>query len=65
MSADVGDGLWCRACKLRHGYKTLGLKYERRSTGWVILWNCTKTGDVVGETVLGATRKEGDDAGTE
>lgn len=65
MSAVVGDGLWCKRCKQRHGYSTLGLKYEKRNSMWYIIWNCPKTGNVVGETPL-ASKKEGEDgAGTE
>lgn len=24
------DGAWCRACKTRHGYMTMGIAYEKR-----------------------------------
>lgn len=59
MSAEVDDGLWCKRCRLRHGYSVLGLKYEKRKTQFVIIWYCKKTGDVLGETPLPA-RKEGE-----
>jgi hypothetical protein len=53
--ADKVDGHWCRACKSRHGYMTMDASYEKASDGnWRINWSCRKTGNVIGETVLGA-----------
>jgi hypothetical protein len=53
MSAETGDGEWCRACRQRHGYKTMGLAYEKASSGrWKILWSCRKTGAVIKEQEL-------------
>lgn len=48
-SADLDDGVWCKACRQRHGYKSklLQTQYELRSGVWHILWTCIKSGDVV------------------
>jgi hypothetical protein len=48
-NALAGNGIWCPACRTRHGYKTkqLVLNYEKRSGVWHLLWICTKTGDVI------------------
>lgn len=62
------DGAWCRWCKTRHGYMTMGINYEKRTrketiaitqgaesikrTYWVILWSCKKTGYVIEEMEL-------------
>lgn len=47
------DGAWCKACKTRHGYMTMGIAYEKRKSGWIILWSCKKTGNVIEEMELG------------
>lgn len=58
------DGAWCRWCKTRHGYMTMGVKYEKRLRNkteryFVILWFCKKTGFIIEEMVLG--RKDDQD----
>jgi hypothetical protein len=55
MSADVENGVWCRACRQRHGYMTAGVRYERRGAQWIVMWLCPKTYNVIGETGLGET----------
>jgi hypothetical protein len=52
------DGQWCRACKTRHGYMTMKVDYEKRNGHFVILWLCRTTGNVIGETKLGAKSEE-------
>lgn len=53
QSADIGDGEWCKSCHKRHGYKTMGMNYDKTSSGkWKILWSCPKTGDVIKEQEL-------------
>lgn len=57
--AELGDGLWCKQCKTRHGYMTMGLVWEKddkdRFRG---VWSCKKTGDVLGYLTLGETNAE-------
>lgn len=54
MSSDVESGLWCKACRKRHGYMVLGLKYEKDSKGrWVMIWYCKTYGSVLGTNTLG------------
>ena len=52
-NADKPDGLWCRACMKHHGYKSMGLSYNRTSQGWEMLWSCTRTNNIIGTTLLG------------
>jgi len=53
MSADKGEGEWCRVCRKRHGYKSLRIKYEeRKDVGWVIMWLCPVHLHVCGELPL-------------
>jgi hypothetical protein len=52
MSAEAPDGLWCRGCKKRHGYMSMGLKHEKRGDNWFQLWSCPKSYDVLGEVKL-------------
>lgn len=53
--AVAGDGEWCRSCRTRHGYKTMGLTWEKKSTQvegeypFKTLWSCPKTGEVIKE----------------
>lgn len=53
--AVVGDGEWCPDCRTRHGYKTMGLTWEKKSTivdgeyKFKTLWSCPKTGRVIKE----------------
>src|SRR5687767_9738813 len=62
--ADKPDGVWCRACKTRHGYMTMGITYELRinnkthRTYWVLLWWCRHTGNVLEELRLGTKRED-------
>ena len=56
-SAMLGDGVWCRHCRTRHGYKTMGFALEKRSVQdkdgtWFILWSCRVTGNVIEEMPL-------------
>lgn len=52
-SAHMGDGEWCSVCRKRHGYMSLGLDYERASSGrWKLLWYCKRTGNVIKEQEL-------------
>lgn len=54
VAAQLGDGLWCRACKTRHGYMTLGISYDSPTTSGVNMnWICKRTGNVVGTKVMG------------
>jgi hypothetical protein len=52
MSAEAQDGVWCRQCRMRHGYKTLGFDVERRGASWYILWSCPKYFTVLEEKKL-------------
>lgn len=57
QSAEIGDGAWCRSCKIRHGYMTMTLQYDKDSKGrFQLLWGCPKTGNILETTTL--TRKE-------
>jgi hypothetical protein len=49
---DVTAGVWCKRCHIRHPYNgkdKLGISYDRRDEGIVILWLCPISGDVVKE----------------
>ncbi len=54
-TALYGDGEWCKDCRMRHGYKTMGVTFEKKSAPkererrWRILWLCPKTGRVCAE----------------
>src|SRR5260370_31245235 len=53
---DVDRGVWCRRCKVRHSYNSgdkLLSQYEKRNNAWILLFSCPKSGDVIGEIVLG------------
>lgn len=52
MSAEPDDGVWCKACKKRHGYMNLKTQYEKGKGGWVLLWVCKVTGNVIGDLPL-------------
>lgn len=57
---DVGAGVWCKKCKIRHPYNgkaKLLCQFERRGSTFVTLWICPKTGDVVGELWPGSTQQ--------
>jgi hypothetical protein len=49
-------GVYCPHCRSVHPWRnkrTLGTKYERRSSGnWVIMWICNNTGNVIKEEGL-------------
>lgn len=49
-AAELGDGLWCRQCKTRHGYMTMEIRYEynKKKDRFNVLWTCKKTGNVLG-----------------
>jgi hypothetical protein len=53
QSAFAEDGLWCRQCRMRHGYKTMELNHERRDGTWRQLWSCPKYHTVLEEKELG------------
>jgi hypothetical protein len=53
LPADIDDGAWCRNCRTRHGFMTMGLQYEKRKSGWWLLWSCRRTGRVIREMRLG------------
>src|SRR6185503_6043465 len=57
-SAEVTDGLWCRGCRKRHGYMSMGLKHEKRGDTFYQLWSCPKTHDVIGEVNLGEVKAQ-------
>ena len=45
-------GVWCKDCRYSHPYngpKKCGVKFEKRSAGWVTMWLCPRTGLVIGE----------------
>jgi hypothetical protein len=53
MSADKEDGVYCKACRKTHGYKTMGFGYEKGTSGrWKILWSCRITHNVIKEMEL-------------
>jgi hypothetical protein len=59
MSALPVDGVWCRKCKTRHGYMTLGFSIEHmpatdtKPTQNRMLWYCPRYKDVLEEVPLG------------
>jgi len=54
QSAAVGDGLWCKRCKQRHGYKTMIFRLEiHPERGNSILWSCPRSGNVLKVVKLG------------
>ena len=49
-------GAWCPHCHSVHPWRnkrTLGTQYEHRASGWVLMWVCNKTGNVILERGLG------------
>lgn len=56
--AELGDGLWCKACKTRHGYMTMGMRWERSGDGFRLIWSCSKTHNVLGYTPLKSATRE-------
>lgn len=58
-AAELGDGLWCKQCKTRHGFMTLGSAYERFTPHrFRVVWSCKKSGDVLGYTELGGETRD-------
>ena len=53
QSSGARDGAFCKVHKTWHGYKTMGIQYEKRGDYFWILWSCPKTGDVIQEMRLG------------
>jgi hypothetical protein len=53
QSALSEDGVWCKACRQRHGYMNLDMIHEKQGEAWVSHWVCRKTGNYIGELWLG------------
>lgn len=57
-NADKEDGVYCRRCRIRHGYMKLGIQYEKTGSGtWKVMWKCPKFGMVLKEVILGDSNK--------
>ncbi len=54
QSAGIGAGVWCKSCKLRHGYMSMGMDYNYTPSTqtFSILWKCPFTDNVLEEQKL-------------
>lgn len=56
LMQDKHAGVYCPIHRSRHPYNgknKVGRLFDKRTTGWAILWTCPTTNDVIGEMVLG------------
>lgn len=53
VSADEGEGAYCRRCRKRHGYMSMGFQVEKRGERWYMMWSCPNFLHVVEDTELG------------